>query len=528
MAEKQNVNTPSPKHKELESLRELPRDLVGGLERLRQPAVAVKYFPRNATEQPERLPIVGLVDPWLNRINAMRLKNMFKDAVDDLVGRAFAKEAQWDDGTPQRLVDLMEDVDGRGTNFHVFGMNVAGTSCSEGDDFVLVDFPNTTGMEGLTLDEWERLRLEPFWRRYSPADVIGWSHRKFGKEERLEHVRLRERRTVRDGDWQYSTELQVRVLYCGDERLPDGDERRWARWEVWRPADKDKPEEEWVRVALGSMKPQVEIPLVNFPFLLAAPFEARPPLLDLAHLTVAHCRKMSSLDNAQHAVGFPFLHWAGGQIDPATKKPVGLGPNRLMVSSDPQAHVEFVEPSGTAWASLRVELSAMEDAAREMASEPLSTQASGNLTATGEAIRSAKSSSRLEAAVLGWQDSFNRLLRFTAIYLGDVTPDADKGWGGVQLNRRFVPITKNIEAVKVAKDLNVMGRLSNESLFKAMQAAEIVGDGVTFEEEEERIAKDGPKAPEPGLADAVDAQDGVPPDPDADSTSDAPAEVPKK
>ena len=510
-----NVNTPSKKHEEMEALRVLPRDLALGVERLREDVCAKKYLPRNPTEVPENVPGFGRIDPWRNRVQMSRLKNMFKDAVDDCVGRAFAKEAKYDDGTPQALIDLMDDVDGRGTNFHVFGMNVAGTSCAEGDDFVLVDFPNTSGMEGLTLAEWELLRLEPFWRRYSPADVIGWSHRKFGKEEKLEHVRLRERRLVRAGDWSLEPRVQVRVLYCGDSRIPAEDERRWARWEIYRPADEDKPEEEWVVVAAGVLKPQVDIPLVSFPFLLSTPFEARPPMLDLAHTTMAHYRKMSALDNAQHAVGFPLLHWGGGAIDPTTKKAIGLGPNRLMVSADPAGHAEFIEPAGTAWASLRVELDAMESEAREMASEPTAAAASGNLTATGEAIRAARSSSRLEAAVLGWQDSFNALFYFTAVYMGIVQPDADRGWGGVQLNRRFVPITKNLEGAKLAKDLNLAGRLSNESLFEAIKAAEIVGEGVTFEEEEERIAKDGPATPEPGLADALLMQQGLPPAPGA-------------
>lgn len=499
MAEVTNVNTPSDKYLALEKKRVVPRDVYEGLDALREPAKARIYLPRNPTESVEVVPGFGLVDAWQNRVDMSRLKNMFRDAVDDCVGRAFAKEARYDESTPKDLIELMDDVDGRGTNFHVFGMNVAGTSCAEGIDFVLVDFPNTSAASGMTQEQWDRQRFAPFWRRYSPKDVIGWTFRKFGKEERLASVRLRERvyeRQVADNPWILACVEQVRVLYCGNPNAMEGDPTRWARWEVWRAADSEKPDGDWVIYDMGLLEPQVEIPIVDFPFMLSAPFEAKPPFLDLAHLTIAHYRKMSALDNAQHVAGFPLLHWAGGQIDPETKRPIGIGPQRMLVSSDPQAKVEFVEPDGTSWASIRVELDAMESTGREMAQEPILTQASGNLTATGEAIRAARSSSRLEAAVLGWQDSFNHLFYFTAVYMGKVQPDAGAGWGGVELNRRFVPISRNIEGVGKALEMHARGRLSDETLFEVAQAAEVVPETVTFEEEEQRISASGPSMTE--------------------------------
>ena len=94
MAPTSNVNTPSLKYEELEKLRTLPRDLMQGVERLRELECAKKYLPRNPTEAPERLPNFGVVDPWRNRVAMSRLKNMFKDAVDDCVeiGRASCRE----------------------------------------------------------------------------------------------------------------------------------------------------------------------------------------------------------------------------------------------------------------------------------------------------------------------------------------------------------------------------------------------------------------------------------------------------
>lgn len=490
-----NVNTPGPQYKRLEPIRQITRDLNEGIIRLRDPEVAKIYLPRNPTEGVEMVAGFGVVDPWLNRVNMSRLKNMFKEAVEDCVGRAFAKSAKFEADMPQELLDMMDDVDGRGTNFHVFGMAVAQASTSEGEDFVLVDYPTVLGIENMTQAQWEKEKRAPFWRRYPAKSVIAWQHEPFGKEMRLIQVRLREKATVPDGPWGYKTIEQVRVLYAGSNRLPDGHPLRNARWEVWRPIDPSSMEGEWAVMARGSMKPQVDIPFVDFPFLLAPQFEALPPLLDLAHLTIAHYRKTSDLDNAQHASGFPILHWGGGPINPETNRPVGIGQSRMFVSPDPQAHVEFVEPKGESWASLRMELNAMEAVARELASEPTLQTTPGNLTATGESIRAARASSRLEAAVLGWQDSFNRLLYYTAQYMGIVQYEAETGWGGVELNRRFVPISRNVEGFKAALDMHFRGRLSDETLHEIGQASEITPEGIDFEEEERRIA-----ASEPTLA----------------------------
>lgn len=487
-----NVNTPSKTYLELEKKRKLPRVLAEGIFKLQEEETAQWALPRNPTEIPITMPApIGRIDPWWNRVKMSRLKNMFMEAVGDCVGRAFAKPAKFDATSPKELLEFADDVDGRGTNFHVFAMAQSGASTTEGVDFVLVDYPSDDPT-GLTLADWEMRRQAPFWRRYPCSSVIGWTHAKFGKTERLVRVRLRETAVVPDGAWGDTEVQQVRVLYAGDPLAPEGNEARYTRWEVYRPDKADALEGDWSLVASGSMRPQVDIPLVEFPFLLAQSFAATPPFLDLAYLTLAHYRKLSDLDNAQHAVGYPIMHWAGGQIDAETGMPVGLGPNRMLVSADAQAKVEFVEPAGSSWASLRAELTAMEDNGRDLAAQPQNMQTAGQLTATGEAIRAARSSSQLEAAVLSWEDSYNRLLNYTAIYMTDLSADATSGWGKVKLNRRFVPVTRNIEGVQTAIQLHEIGRLSDETLHEVAQGAEVTPDGIDFEMEQERIAASGP------------------------------------
>lgn len=487
-----NVNTPSARYVALERLRSQCRDLMSGVQTLKEKASI--YLPRNPSEAKVHVPGVGEIDPWAARVEMSRLRNMFADAVDECAGRVFAKPAEIDEATPEALKAFLDDVDGGGSCLDVFGMAVAARAVAEGNDFVLVDYPEVPpGSNLLKIDE-EALKLAPFWRRYSPECVIDWEVGSFGKERRLTRVRLREVVLEAHGPWSKREVRQVRVIYAGDPVVQDtGDASpRWARWEVWRPRKATELQGEWDVYSSGVMRPQVDIPLVDFPTDLLLPFEAVPPYLDLKHLTIAHYRKLSDLDNAQHAVGYPILHWAGGQLA-ADGSVQGIGPNRFLVSPDPAAHVEFAEPAGTAWASLQAELDRMERQGKELSSEPF--EASGSLTATGEAIRAARAHSKLQGWVTAWNDSFSRLLYYTATYLGIVEYGATEGWGGIRLNSKFIPKQQSVDGARLIHDRNLAGKVSDETAFEAIQGADLIPETITYEEELERLAQDGPTGP---------------------------------
>jgi hypothetical protein len=496
MPQTANVNTPSARYLELEKMRCGCRDLMGGVEVLKSGTKAPIYLPRNPSETKVQVAGVGEVDPWAGRVARSRLNNMFQDAVEECVGKVFAKDIDFADGTPKPLIDFCDDVDGRGTDLQTFAMACSSRSVAEGNDFILVDYPPVDANGVLLEVDEKRLGLAPYWTRYSPESVIDWEFANHGKKKRLVKVRLRETASERDpaNEWGKVEIPQVRVLRAGNPALSSGEPGYFATWEVWRKVESGQGdrEEKWAIHSAGILKPQVDIPLVEMPTDLTAPFEAIPPYLDLKHLTIAHYRKLSDLDNAQHAVGYPIFHWAGGELD-VNGAPVGMGPNRFLVSRDAAAKAEFVEPAGTSWDSLQKELDRMEAQGKSLASEPF--ESSGALTATGEAIRASRRTSKLSGWVQAWQNSLNSLFYYTAQYLGMKVYGLDKGWGGVVLNTKFIPVGQNAEGARLALDANLAGKISNETLFEALQRAELVPEELTFEEESNRIAEQ--PVPEP-------------------------------
>jgi hypothetical protein len=472
-----DINKPSEKYLALEKKRLICRHLKTGIEAVRE----AKYLRRHPTEK-ERIVGGQSIDPYQNRVDESRLTNMFSEAVDDAAGRAFAKPAKTSAETPAKLEDFLLDVDGQGSDFQVFGKEVAETSVAEGIDFVLVDYPSRPGDELLTEDQEKALHLAPFWRRYSPANVIDWKVGKRGRNVRILWVRLRE--------WTDGA-VQVRKLIAGNPDALKTDESRYVRFEVWAPVKQTELEGEWTMTEAGFMRPQVDIPLTECPSSLAAPFMATPPYLDLAHLTIAHYRKMSALDNSHNLAAFPVKYAAGFRPEDFGTGVLADGPENFFISPNENASINIVEPTGEAWDSLRLELDRMESKGKELSAAPMVTEATVQRTATDAVLAAAGRTSKLQSWVLGWQNAFNSCLYYTAIFLGIVEPDAEKGWGAIELNGQFLPLGSKVEAARLAHERNIAGKLSDESTHEALVRAEVLPETLDFKAERDRIDAEG-------------------------------------
>ena len=127
----------------------------------------------------------------------------------------------------------------------------------------------------------------------------------------------------------------------------------------WREVAWGRPEEVHDRIALAGLASCTVYECTGVSGLLADIIDKGPVGTRILSASGADSDVIPSADahikgvNIQFGGGPAVEDWydtldlvVGGQIDPATKKAVGLGPNRLMVSADPQGHVEFVEPQG--------------------------------------------------------------------------------------------------------------------------------------------------------------------------------------
>jgi hypothetical protein len=103
----------------------------GGAETIR--SAGELYLPKMTNES---------VDDYKIRRRAAPFTNIYQDVSRNLASKPFAREAKLDEGAPQPFIDLCEDIDAHGNNFHVFASATFLHGLDKGVDWILVDYTN--------------------------------------------------------------------------------------------------------------------------------------------------------------------------------------------------------------------------------------------------------------------------------------------------------------------------------------------------------------------------------------------------
>ena len=153
-------------------------------------------------------------------------------------------------------------------------------------------------------------------------------------------------------------------------------------WECWHHGNGQM--RAWQKVDEGRHD-LGDVPLVS---VIANPtgfMTARPPLVDMAWLNLAHWQSTSDQRHILHIARVPLLFGRGLQM---AERGLEIGPNRLILSDDPSADLKFVEHSGAAIAARRQDLVDLEDKMAVMGFDMIARRPV-MATATGRAIDAA-------------------------------------------------------------------------------------------------------------------------------------------
>jgi hypothetical protein len=225
--------------------------------------------------------------------------------------------------------------------------------------------------------------------------------------------------------------------------------------------------------------------------------EAEPPLEDLAYLNVSHWQSASDQRHILHIARVPILF--GTAIDALDDegKPVEIGPNRMITSSDPNGKLGYVEHGGTAIASGRQDLLDIEDRMRVMGLELHTQKQSGNATATGRAIDSAEQNSVVSAMAVSLEQALEQALGFMAQWdkLGDTGGDVDVNTDfNAMLGERAQEITGLL-------NLRLAGEISSDAMLQEMKRRGFLSDDYDIEADKILIEEGQNDAGELGLED---------------------------
>ena len=444
------------------------RTLRAGVEAMRD--AGKKYLPQEEREQgPD----------YDNRIKRSWLFPALDKAVHDVADRVFAREITFGEDVPEQIVAFEDNITNEGRNLNNFARDVFEDGVEAGISFILVDSPKKDG--DLTRAQEVRMNIRPYLVMVRAEAILGWKTETTDNMTTLKQVRILEtaKEDNPDNEFEQVSVEQVRVLDVENGRMGG---------RIFRQNDKS----EWILYE-EFLTEMSEITLVPFYTNRTGYLTASPPYENLADLNIAHWQSASDQRNILHTARVPLLMFSGVKPEDITSS------SKSAVVTDNDAATGFyVEHTGAAIGAGRDDLKDMELRMTALGLQ-LMLPKTGNTTATGEAIDSAKSHTPLAQMANNLKEALEKALDYMAQYMG-----LDDG-GSVGVNTDFgVSLLGQADLTFLLNAVNT-GQISRDTFLREAVRRNVLMDGLDVDDEKERIDAELPDVVEmPGLEEDED------------------------
>ena len=442
-----SVNTPCLEYEQMALDWVIVDALMGGTRAMR--AAGEKLLPKFIFEES---------DDYQRRLGASVLFPAYSETIKAMAGRVFRKPVSLGEGTPASIQALTKAITPSQDNIGVLSAEWLVDALSYGISHVLVDFPNNPG--AVNKADEKALNLRPFAMVIRHDQVIGW------RQERGELVQLRVREFVTepDGDWGVKTIEQIRVFEPGG-------------CQVYRRGPGENTFSMYGEPVLMTLG---RIPLVTLYAKRLGFMMARPPLMDLAYLNVAHWQSASDQRNILHVARVPVLTISG--CDNQTDIKIG---SASAVKLPKDAVMQYVEHSGAAISAGADDLKALEDQLRQAGAKLLQPAQLSRITATQSAEDKARTLSPLAQIAQSLEDGLNNVLQLCAEWMNE--PNG----GRVEITADFDVDATPENSMATLVSMQQAGILSKETVFSEAKRRNLVSEDCDWGDEQNRIADDG-------------------------------------
>lgn len=430
--QKADVSHPSMEHCAMMPAWTLLADVYAGSEAIRQGCSV--YLPRHAQEPHEA---------YQERVNLALTYDFVRQTTAELAGRAFSKPPQWSelkDGSKWK--DFLADVDAQKRDANNFARGLFSDGLLFGRVWVYIEI----------------IGDRPTWTALDPRDVFFIATDITGK---ITEARFRREVVKLDGFEEVMSEEIVRITL--------------DRIETWT-----KPGKKWERTANVKNTSGI-VPLISFAPEPDGPVNCKPPLLDLAELTLTHARRLSDLETVLRVASFPML--ALTTSDGTETSNFNIGPHTL-IALEIDGDAKYVEHSGAAIGVLQGSLRDLEERAASFGVRLLKRRRPSVETATAASIAGQEASAPLQGHVIALQDVLRQLIAMTA-----------KLWpaGGdpptVSLSVDFLPTEGTSQDLIAIRQL---GDISRFDLLEQLKARGVLSTRFDVGLNEARLSDEGP------------------------------------
>ena len=387
-------------------------------------------------------------------------------------GLVFAKTPARE--VPNGLDAYLSDVTGAGQDIDRFAEQGFDGILEGGAVMVLVDYPPAPASISRAVAEMAGIR--PTLKLYAGSSILAARSRKVGGTLRLSHVRLLEQVEEQDPSDEFSITpiTQVRVL--------DLDEANYYRQRVFRQINGAWAQYgETVEPKKGNARlDQIPAFFCNTRDGEATP--AKPPLADLAEISIAHLNNSAALEWALLWTANPTPVFKGLNLEEGETVKLGSSEG-IAVSADGDA--KFMEFTGSGLEELRLALEAKRKDAAMMGARMLLESPRQAIAAETARIERAGETSVVTAIANAWSDCLTKALTFMADWAG--VGGKVEYWLNTDLN----PAGLSSDQLKALLEAWQSGAITLEDLFENLQRAEIVDPSKSFDDHKDELDSEG-------------------------------------
>jgi hypothetical protein len=398
------VGTPSVEYERMKDHWNLPLALMGGTTSMVD--AGEDWLPKHPKEGDKA---------YENRLKQAVLYNYFRKTVQSLVGQSFIRSVVVSN-VPERLKYLENNIDGAHTTITDFAASLLKDALVFGKAHDYTDFPTRT--ETTSLKDFRKANA--YATKLDPRNVIGWKVDISNGFEDLVEVRLVEYDIQEDEDWNQKVVERIKVIRKDTIDLYEQ-----------KIVAIDEPQ------VMGGSKIQAQYDLVKtLPNTLGyiplnvtygdktGFFQARSPLEDMAFLNLRHYQSSSDQAHILHIARVPFLFAKGfqdGELDN-----VEIGPNRMIVSSNENSDIKFVEHTSKAIDAGRNYEKDLVEAIGQLGADIVMTRGSRGDRQTGIAavLDQSQSLSVIQIILRGIEESLKNIYKVAGDFMQ--VPGADK------------------------------------------------------------------------------------------------------
>ena len=390
------IDTLSSEYTEMMKRWELPLTLLGGTQAMRD--AGKTYLPQEPKESNEAYEV---------RKQRTFLHNFYRRTIQSLAGQAFIKSIVVNN-VPDELKDLEWNFDGNGRSVTDVGYDLFTDMMIFGKSHAYMDYPTTEALNINNYADYRASGLLPFCVQISPINLIGWKVIYDTGIPNLQNIRILTQSVEEDPDNEFEEivvdRLQIirpnivehRVRRSNHLKTSEGD----SGWE--REEDTDN--------TFGF------VPLMTAYAAKTGFMTSEPPLEDMAWLNLRHWQSSSDQNNILHVARVPFILGTG--FEEGDFNNAELGVNRIVISSNSEAKMKFVEHTGAAINSGRQDLKDVEQTISMLGADLIMNKSVSRQTATAREIDRSESLSVIQIALRNLEQLIENLYRTAGILMG--------------------------------------------------------------------------------------------------------------